>query len=262
MGKHGTNVDTFMLAHFDAESRTIHLISVPRDLYVQDRKINSFYASYGIKEQVRVVGEVLGLKIQHYVLVDMYVFRDLIDLLDGVDVVLEQDLVDPTYKVCEDGLCSTLYYKAGPQHLDGTAALRIARSRHTTSDYSRAERQQLILQGLLLKLKTMNFTDISTLAALANTAVNASETDMNLKDVLSYALRYKDFNLSDGGVLSTANVLAAIPVPVDYLTSHPTQVCEVPEDPATCKTQYMIDTLGPVNGNWEALKWYVHQLLK
>ena len=51
-----------------------------RDLYVQNVK-SIVYAAYGIKEQARVVGEVLGLVVHNYILVDMYVFRDLIDLL-------------------------------------------------------------------------------------------------------------------------------------------------------------------------------------
>ena len=261
MGKHGSNVDTLMLAHFDTSDQQITLISIPRDLYVNERKINSVYAAYGIKEQARVVGEVLGLVIQNYVLVDMYVFRDLIDLLGGVDIILQEDLVDPSYKVCEDGLCSSLYYEAGPHHLDGTAALRVARSRHSTSDYSRAERQQLILEALMGELKAMDLTDISTLGSLAHTALAATETNFNLQQVLTYAIKYKDFSVSGGNVISTANVLAANPVPVDYVTSHPIQVCEVPENPATCKTQYAIDTLGPVNGNWDAIKWYVQQVL-
>lgn len=261
MGKHGSNVDTLMLAHFDASHKKITLISVPRDLYVQERKINSVYAAYGIKEQARVVGEVLGLVVHNYILVDMYVFRDLIDLLGGVDIVLEEPLVDPSYKVCEDGLCSTLYYEAGPHHLDGTAALRVARSRHSTSDYSRAERQQLILGALLDELKAMDLSDLSTLASLMRTGLAATESNLTLQQTLVYSLKYRDFSLSAGNVISTANVLAANPVPVDYVTSRKTEVCELPGDPATCKTQYFIDTLGPVNGNWDAIKWYVQQVL-
>ena len=47
-------------------------------------------------------------------------FRDVIDLMGGVDITLEEDLVDPTYKTCDEAGCSTLYYAAGEHHLNGT----------------------------------------------------------------------------------------------------------------------------------------------
>lgn len=262
MGKHGSNVDTIIFANVDAENRKVTLISVPRDLYVHGRKINSVYADYGIYEQVRWVEEVLGYKIHKFALIDMYVFRDVIDAMDGIDVTLEEDLVDPSYKTCDDGVCSTLYYEAGTYHLDGTAALRIARSRHTTSDYSRAARQQLILAAMQEKAQNMGFGDANKLLSIISTVIDSTETDISLNEAVRWYFAYQNFSISRGHVLSSGNVLASVKVPVNYETSLKIQNCLDEENPSSCEETYAIYTLQPREEDWNVLRWWVESLLK
>lgn len=261
MGKNGSNVDTLIFAHVDSEAGKVILISIPRDLYYQNRKINSIYAEKGILAQVAAVEDVVGYKIQHYALVDMYVFRDVVNELGGIDVTLTEDLIDPTYKVCDGDVCSTLYYEAGLHHLDGTAALRVARSRHTTSDYSRAERQQLILQGIQDKLRSLGLSDSGTLIDLFGTVLGALETDISLPQATQYFLKYQSYEIDGGNVISSSNVLSAVPVPVEYVTSHPLRWCENWALQLNCKDGYAIDTLQPQNGNWDLIRWYVSGVL-
>ncbi|QQR55534.1 LCP family protein [Candidatus Peregrinibacteria bacterium] len=262
MGKHGSNVDTMIFAHVDSVDGKVVLVSIPRDLYYQNRKINSIYAGKGVLAQLAAVEDVVGYKIQHYALVDMYVFRDIVNELGGIDVTLKEDLIDPTYKVCDGDVCSTLYYEAGLHHLDGTEALRVARSRHTTSDYSRAERQQLILQGIQDKFRSLGVEDAATLFDLMTTILGALETDITLAQATQYVLKYQNYEIDGGNVISTVNVLSAVPVPVDYVTSHPIRICEDETKPETCKDTFAIDTLQPKNSNWNLMRWYVSGLLE
>lgn len=262
MGKNGSNVDTLIFAHVDSTDGKLVLISIPRDLYYQNRKINSIYAEKGVLGQVAAVEDVVGYKIQHYALVDMYVFRDIVNDLGGIDVTLKEDLIDPTYKVCDGDVCSTLYYEAGLHHLDGTEALRVARSRHTTSDYSRAERQQLVLEGIQDKLRSFGLEDTVTLFDLFATVLGALETDISLPQATQYFLKYQGYEIDGGNVISTANVLSAVPVPVNYVTSHPLHWCEDETKPETCKDGYAIDTLQPKNHNWDLIRWYVDGVLE
>jgi anionic cell wall polymer biosynthesis LytR-Cps2A-Psr (LCP) family protein len=44
----------------------------------------------------------------------------------------------------------------GLQHFDGDKALKYARSRHTTSDFDRSRRQQLVIEAIREKLMTAN----------------------------------------------------------------------------------------------------------
>ncbi len=261
MGKHGSNVDTMIFTNINSETREITMLSIPRDLFYKGRKINSVYAEYGIEEQVRWVEDIVGYKIHNYILIDMYVFRDVIDLMGGVDITLEEDLVDPTYKTCDEAGCSTLYYAAGEHHLNGTEALRIARSRHSTSDYSRAARQQLILEGIKDKAMGLGIGDAETLLSLISTVLESTETDIEVDDAIRYYFRYQNFGLNGGNVLSSGNVLDAVPVPVGYVTSHPIKTCLDESKPETCTESFAIDTLMPAGGNWGLIRSYVQEIL-
>lgn len=261
MGKHGSNVDTIIFANINASSRQITLVSIPRDLWVDGQKINGIYGKYGLYEQVNWIEEVIGYKIHKYILIDMYVFSDVVDLMGGVDIVLEEDLVDPTYKTCDNGTCSTLYYEAGEHHLGGVEALRIARSRHTTSDYSRAARQQIILEGIKNKATSLGFGDANALINIISTVLSSTETDITVDEAMRYYFRYQNFELSRGYVLSPANVLSAVPEPVSYVTSREIKICLDENNPDTCSTTYALDTLQPREGNWNLIPWYVGSLL-
>ena len=261
MGKHGSNVDTLIFAHIDSETERVVLISIPRDLYYQEKKINSIYGERGIAAQVDAVEDVVGYKIHHYALVDMYIFRDIVDELGGIDVTLEEDLIDPTYKVCDGDVCSTLYYAAGTHHVTGTEALRIARSRHTTSDYSRAERQQLILKGIQAKVRELGALDAGTLLNLVGVILGALETDISFSEAAQYYFDHKDYAIEGGNVISTGNVLTAVPVPVDYVTSHPITICEDETRPESCHPGYAIDTLQPRDQDWDLIRWWVSGVL-
>lgn len=260
-GKHGSNVDTIIFANVDIDNKKISLLSVPRDLYYQDKKINSVYSEKGIAEFKKQLQDILGYKIHKYILVDMYAFRDIVDLIGGIDVTLEEDLIDPSYKACDNGVCSTLYYEAGTYHFNGTQALRVARSRHYSSDYSRAERQQLILEALKSKAQNLKLGDAGAILGIIKTVLASTETDIGADEALLYYFRYQNFDLARGNVLSTANVLAATPVAVDYVTSRKINKCEDESKPETCKETYAIDTLAPREGNWDYIKWYVQSLL-
>lgn len=291
MGKHGSNVDTMIFTHIDPSKQTVTMISIPRDLYYNNRKINSVYATYGMDELLREISDITGYSVHEYILVDMYVFIDLVDLVGGVDVTLTEDLIDPTYHVYENGAESTLYYAEGDYHFNGTQALRIARSRHSTSDYSRAERQQLILAALKDKAETLGLGDAATFAKLISTCLDETETNLGVSDVLSYFFRFKDYTIEKGNVMSTANVLSSVKVPVNFVTSLRIDSCgtaaiaaappsaspdgttqpetgtevdgATTDDPSgPCYIQYAVYTLSPRGGNWDYIKWYFSDTLE
>jgi len=262
-GKNSSNVDTIILLHIDPYRESASLVSIPRDLYYNDRKINSVYGWFGMREFVKQLSEMTGQRIHHYVLVDMYVFRDLIDVLGGVDVVLEEDLIDPSYRVIENGIEATLHYPAGEHHLNGTEALRIARSRYSTSDYSRAARQQIILEGLQQKARELNATDTTTIIKLINTVLKNTETDLSMRKSLEYFLRFKNYSLERGSVISSGNVLESAWIPVDFRSSKQIEVCEEPTEEGAepvCEMSFAIYALVPKEDNWDYVRWYIQEV--
>lgn len=206
-GKNGGLVDTMIFANVDTAKRKITMVSIPRDLYYNNRKINSVYHYYGMEELKRALSFVTGYKIDKYILIDMYAFIEVIDMIGGIDVHLDQAVIDPTYKTFDAGKWSTLYYAPGDYHLSGKQALRLARTRHTSSDFARAERQQMIIESLQAKARNFGFGDAAALTKMAESVLAKTETDISLADAISYYFRYQSFAVSRGHVLSSGNVL-------------------------------------------------------
>ncbi|MCK5610335.1 LCP family protein, partial [Candidatus Pacearchaeota archaeon] len=154
-GRQGNNVDTMILAQVNMGKKKVTLLSIPRDIFFNGRKINRAYYFYGIDELKRELSIVTGYHVDHHVLIEMRAFSDMIDYLNGIYVYLEEPLIDPSYKTFDYGEWGTLFYPKGYHHLSGVQTLRVARSRGTTSDFSRAKRQQAILVGSKNKLKNL-----------------------------------------------------------------------------------------------------------
>lgn len=206
LGKHQKNVDTIMIATIDRQKETTTLVSLPRDLWVDGRKINSYYYFYGIRGLISRVEKLVGIQVENYILIDMYAFPEVVDKLGGVDYTFKYPLIDPTYKTVDDGEEGTLYFPAGDAHLNGTQALRVARSRHTTSDFARAQRQQEILSAVKDKINQSSKADLGKLVPVMLEKV---DTDFNLADLLALVLKVKDYDMRSSNVISTGNVLTS-----------------------------------------------------
>jgi len=82
---------------------------------------------------------ILGIPVDHYVMVDMRGFAELIDAIGGVTVTIESDI---PYGRQGNVL------RAGRRRLSGTEALWYGRSRSDSNDYVRMARQKCLLYAL------------------------------------------------------------------------------------------------------------------
>lgn len=261
-GKHGSLVDTMIIANINPEKGRITLVSVPRDLYYNNRKINSIYYFYGMDELKRTLSFITGYHIDQYILIDMYAFIEVIDMIGGVDVHLNQPVIDPTYKTFDGGKWGTLYYRAGDHHLSGKQALRLARSRHTSSDFARSERQHLILQAVQTKARNFGLGDAASLKTLAERVLAKTETDIGIADAISYFFRYQNYEINGGHVMSSGNVLAS--QYTGEVNGKAAETCTTDEEGeeicvAKDKGAYI---LVPRNGSWNTTRWFFHQIIE
>jgi LCP family protein required for cell wall assembly len=206
-GAHEKMTDAIILVTVNEKSKDISLISIPRDVFFHGRKINGLYYRYGSGRFVDEIAGLTGLKIEKYVIIDMFAFIDAVNILGGIEVSLEEDLVDPTYRIRDEGRWSTLFYPAGTHRLSGIEALRVARSRHFTSDFGRAKRQQLILEGIKEKLSGLGFGEIGKMYDLVQILVKYVETNFTPFEIVNYISKYKDLKLKSQTVLDTTNIL-------------------------------------------------------
>ena len=169
----GYLTDTIMLASLKPSTKQVALVSIPRDLTAPVsgwRKVNSINA-YAEKETpgsgsavvAKAFDELLQTPITYYLRVDFSGFERIIDEIGGVEVNVENEFDDYTYPVKgrEDNpdyysRFEHLHFDAGLQKMDGSLALKYARSRHAYgpegSDFARARRQQLLLEAVKEKL--------------------------------------------------------------------------------------------------------------
>ncbi len=169
-----------MVLSVDPVNNTATMLSIPRDLWVQQpvnyfgstQKINAVYESgkyhylghnddsnanaaavqAGFQNVDQVMKTVLGVNINYHMLVDFQAFRQAIDTVGGITVDVPTALVDPTMEW--ENNWNPILAPAGVQQMDGVKALLYARSRETTSDFARGERQRQIIVALKDKVLT------------------------------------------------------------------------------------------------------------
>ncbi len=210
LGTNGSHTDTIMVASINPDEEKISLFSIPRDIYINGRKINEYYAYYGVSTLERMVEEVSGLTIDHYAQVDLDGFVQIVDLLGGVDVHVDKAIYDGLYPNSSGGY-SPYSIDEGDHHFDGEEALRYARSRESTSDFDRAGRQQEILSAVRTKVTQLDSVmDLKELSEIFQTALSTSTTDLNVLDIASFYYDYHDFDLNTGFVLTSGNYLYSL----------------------------------------------------
>lgn len=202
----GDLTDTILLASIDPVNNKTALVSIPRDFWVStasgSSKINAVFAfakqraasrgsnaeAAGIKAIQETAGEVLGVPIHYYGMVDFKAFREAVDTVGGVDIMVTEDtavterLWDP-----QVGKHYLLNVKPGQQHLDGQGALFYARSRHTSprGDFDRAERQRVLLGALSKKITSAGtYTNPVKISQLMDAFGDHIATDLSLDDAM------------------------------------------------------------------------------
>ncbi len=184
----------------------------------------------------------------------MFAFIDVINILGGIDVELSEDLVDPTYKVRNNGKWSTLYYKKGLHHVNGVEALRIARARHFTPVFSRDSRQQKILISIKNKLSEIGITDLNRVFDIFKTLLSYLDTNMNMMEIFTLYTKISSINDINQNVISTENVLEQTYSNLLYLGKNEDEV-----DEDFNKGAWI---LIPDNNDWDELKYYINSILE
>lgn len=207
LGENSKLTDTIILLVLNKENQKITLVSIPRDLSYQGRKINEYYASYGAEKTKDVIKDITGIRPQNYLKVNFDTVIKSIDFLGGVDIQIDQDLVDPYYPTSNFGY-KKIVFEEGLEHMDGSRALEYARSRKTTSDFDRSLRQQKVLIAIKEKVKSMGLMkNLQYFMTAYDDLSKDLQTDLNILEAFNLFESSKGYNLSAGNLLSNQNYL-------------------------------------------------------
>ena len=174
------NADTILLLSFSNETGKSRIISIPRDTWITAQnhsgKIGELYSIGGAGAIVREVSTLLGIPVHQYIIIDMSTFADLIDVLGGLDIYVEEkmDYDDP-----ESGL--SIHIEQGYQHLSGQDVQKYLRYRgEKLGDVGRVQRQQKFIKALYAKV--LQLETIPKLPAIADIFRNRMETSAEIFD--------------------------------------------------------------------------------
>ena len=141
--------DTQILVRLDPQTKSISMLSVPRDLRVMipDHgydKMNTAYSYGGPPLAVKTFTELTGLPINHFVEVNFAGFWHVVNILGGVYIP-----IDHRYYVPESADYKSIDIQPGYQLIRGHDALDFVRYRHDQlGDFTRMQRQQLFLKEM------------------------------------------------------------------------------------------------------------------
>lgn len=192
----GTRSDTIVLLNIDPKTRSVNAVSIPRDSKVflagdyGIQKINAAHALGGIELTKRTVEEVLGVKVDKYIVVSDEAVKRLVDALGGVPIYVEKKM---SYDDFSGGL--HVHLNKGLNFLNGTNAVCYLRFRHDgLGDIGRTQRQQWFLRGLLEKVQSPQaIPKIPEMINIANTYV---KTDLSLYEMSQYAALAKSVDIN------------------------------------------------------------------
>jgi LCP family protein required for cell wall assembly len=190
----GQRSDVTMVARFDPAAKTVTVLSIPRDLWVDIpgnvngisgmNRINAAFNS-GPDLLIQTIEQALGIPINHYMSVDFPGFSGMLNALGGITM----DFPTPV-KDAYTGLDVTT---TGCQAVNGTVALQLVRSRHLyymnsngywegdgLSDFSRIQRQDAFFRAVLDKLHQSSLDPFTI-----NSFIGAAVGNLTIDDTLS-----------------------------------------------------------------------------
>ncbi|MBA2373535.1 MAG: LCP family protein [Chloroflexi bacterium] len=160
-----------------------------------------------------VLGELYGVNIRYFVEVDFDGFKGVVDAVGGVTINVQIPVLDDAFPGQSGSQATRVYIPTGIQHMDGDQALRYARSRHTSTDFDRARRQQRVLLSLREQADPVEL--IPRLPELVNALKRTVKTDIPTAQIAAL--------LSLASSVDTKNIRSYVFTPplyqLEFLTS-------------------------------------------
>lgn len=237
--------DSILILSLDSRHKKIKLTSLMRDLWVhipgyKDNRINAAIALGGESLAIKTIEQNFGIKIDRFCTVDFEGFRDIIDIIGGLDMEITAKeahhinrlLLELDSAFIQGGIkpfkSPLLKEVDGMHHLNGAQSLQYARSRKVPTaeglhdDYARTFRQRRVISLLINKFKSSSLPQILAVIEKAGpyvrTNLKKSEIITLGKNSLKY-LQYEfvEFRIPQDGNFSGQNINGAAVLVIDDL---------------------------------------------
>lgn len=195
----GDLTDSIVLISVGLDTTEAKIIPIPRDIWIpsMQAKINTAYhygnerREGGGRDLVKsAVSEAVGLPVHYALVLDFQGFVKAVDAVDGIDVEVQNTFDDYKYPIPgketvepESDRYEHVHFDAGLTHMDGTTALKFARSRHALgdegTDFARGARQEKIILAFRNKILSADtLFSSSALSGLRDSLTSSLDTDI------------------------------------------------------------------------------------
>ena len=214
--------DSIMLVTFNPKTLTATMFSIPRDTFVpitcykNARSKITHAAAGGDSCMISTVENFTGIDIDYYAKINFKGLVKIVDAIGGIDV-------DVPYAFCEQNsnrsFSSTdlVYVEKGLQHLNGEQALALSRNRKeveecgkewnkgTRNDFVRGQNQQLIIKGIINKMK--NIKSINQLYEVLDAVSLSLDTNLTREQILGFYNVFKKVLLNSDSLSDSNDII-------------------------------------------------------
>ena len=197
--------DTLFILSLDIPNKRAAMLSIPRDTYAHiagthwNFKVNAAYQTGGPQRAIATVDELLGVRCDHYMVLNIDATKKMVDALGGVDVNVEHEM-----HYHDNWGHLNIDLMPGVQHLNGEQAVGFARYRHPDAgkkatpedgDERRTYRQHVLFKAMATKAKT--FGNVIQVNTLMDVAMSCVATDLSRPQLLALAAIYHGVQQDD-----------------------------------------------------------------
>lgn len=196
------NSDSMMLVTVNPKSKETTVTSLERDILVAlsgpedndmtgvEAKLNAAYASGGAEMAIETVQDMMNIKIDRYVMINMEGLVQLVDAVGGITVTNHFDF---PIKISDWEPEFTAVVEPGTHKINGEQALVYARMRYDDpeGDYGRQKRQREVIQKIMAKILALD--SVSRYRKILSAISNNMQTDIEISTrTIPHLLGYKD----------------------------------------------------------------------
>jgi LCP family protein required for cell wall assembly len=183
-GEVSGRADTMVLMTINPHSKSIHMVSIPRDTHTKINggldKINSSYQVGGPGMTIQSVETLLDIPVDYFIEVNMKGFEGIVNAYEGVEVNNDLEFTD-----------KHVHFPKGEIKLDGKEALIYARMRKKDprGDFGRQKRQRQVIEALMQKGESI--ASVTKFREIINVLQHNVKTNINPIEMWNIQANYK-----------------------------------------------------------------------
>lgn len=221
--------DTTLLLTLDNRNKKIKLTSIMRDVWVEipgykSNRINTAISLGGEKLAVQTIQKAFGIKVDRYCTVDFESFKEIIDIIGGIDIDMTKDEAHHANRLAVELNALLVQMKKTPyeikpieeytgvHHLDGVQALHYSRSRKVktaegvSDDYARTLRQRKVISAAIGKLKSCSLPQILKIVEKAGPYISTNLKRDEIVTLGKNSLKYMNYAIEEYRIPEDSNV--------------------------------------------------------